>query len=142
MRLLTSALCDAAGASQSGKLDIQGVFHDLYAPGFPAKQDKMVLVLVVEWDREDHGRFNFRVDVNGPDGKPTISVNGYSDVQERPEDRPPARTRLVMPLDDIVFPIPGLYEFSVKIKGKEFEGPSLYLIEMSEDEEAAPEDAN
>lgn len=134
MRLLTSAICDAAGAAQSGKLDIQGVFHDLYAPGFPAKQDKMMLVLVVEWDREDQGRYTFRVDVEGPDGKPTISVDGYSDVQPRPSDRPAARTRLLMPLEEVIFPTPGAYEFKVKLKGKVFDGPTLYLIEMAEGE--------
>jgi len=98
-----------------------------------------MLVLVVEWDREDEGRYTFKVDVTGPDGKRTISVDGYSDVQPRPAARPPARTQLLMPLDSVVFPIPGPYEFTVKLKGKTFEGPTLYLIEMDEGE--VPADA-
>ena len=98
MQLLLALVCDDAALNPEGKLDVHGVFNDLYAPGFPAKQEHMVLALVVEWDREDEGRFRFRVDLEDEDGKPTLSVEGYSDVDARPADRPPPRTRLVMPL--------------------------------------------
>lgn len=132
MRLLAAAVCDHAAASPAGKLDMKGVFHDLYAPGFPAKQGRMTLVLSLEWDRGDRGRFSFRVHVKGPGGKPALSVEGHSDVEPRPSDRPPPRTRLVMPLQDVVFPSPGRYVFEVQAKGKTFAGPVLYLIRSDE----------
>lgn len=128
MRLLASAICDHATVTPDGKLDLHGVFHDLYAPGFPARQQRMMLVLSLEWDQEDNGRFSFRVDVKGPDGKPTLTVEGQSEVTPRPADRPPPRTRVVMPLEDIVFPVPGRYDFEIKAKGVTFAGPTLYLI--------------
>ena len=84
MRLLASALCDHAAATPQGKLDVHGVFHDLYAGGFPARQDRMFLVLVLEWDSADSGRYAFRVDVAGPDGKPALTVEGQSEVTPRP----------------------------------------------------------
>lgn len=132
MRLLVAAVCDRAAASPDGKLDLSGVFHDLYAPGFPAKQDRMTLVLSIEWSRGDQGRYSFRVHVKGSDGKPTLSVEGHSDVEPRPRDRPPPRTRLVMPLENVVFPAPGRYVFEVQVKGKSFAGPVLYLIRSGE----------
>ena len=132
MKLLQSALCDHAADSQSGKLDLQGVFHDLYAPGFPAQQGRMVLVLVLEWDRGDSGRYDFRIDVKGPEGNLTLSVDGYSEVSPRPAGRPPPRTRLVMPLENVVFPNPGPYEFELKVKGKLLQGPTLYVIETGD----------
>jgi hypothetical protein len=132
MQLLLALVCVDAGLNSEGKLDVHGVFNDLYAPGFPARQDQMVLVLVVEWDREDEGRFRFRVDLEDEAGKPTLSVEGYSDVDRRPVDRPPPRTRLIMPLEEVVFPRPGPYTFRIKMKGQTFTGPSLYLIESSE----------
>ena len=132
MQLLLAAVCDDARLNDQGKLDVHGVFNDLYAPGFPAKQDRMVLVLVIEWDREDEGRYKFRVDLEGPDGKPSISLDGHSEVDRRPEDRPPPRTRLVMPLEEVVFPQPGPYTFKVTMKGHAFRGPSLYLVESDE----------
>lgn len=130
MRVLASAVCDHAAAASGGKLDIRGIFHDLYAPGFPAQQEQMTLVLVLEWDRRDSGRYNFRVDVHGPVGKPTLTVEGHSEVAPRPADRPPPRTRLVMPLENIVFPEPGRYDFRITAKGRALRGPVLYLIPM------------
>ncbi|HSG08101.1 MAG TPA: hypothetical protein VLA36_07080 [Longimicrobiales bacterium] len=132
MQLLLALVCDEAGLNPEGKLDVHGVFNDLYAPGFPAKQDRMVLALVVEWDREDQGRFRFRVDLEDDTGKPTLSVEGYSDVDARPADRPPPRTRLVMPLEEVVFPRPGAYTFRLSMKGQTLQGPSIYLVEASE----------
>ena len=128
MRILASALCDRAAASADGKLDVHGIFHDLYASGFPARQDRMTLVLALEWDRSDSGRYTFRVDLRGPRGKSTLTVEGHSEVTPRPSDRPPPRTRLVMPLEDVVFPEPGRYDFRVTIKGRAMRGPVLYLI--------------
>ncbi|NIP56489.1 MAG: hypothetical protein GWM92_00145 [Gemmatimonadetes bacterium] len=135
MELLLGLVCDDARTTPEGKLDIEGVFNDLYAPGFPAKQDRMVLVLAVEWDREDQGRYNFRVDLQGPDDRPSLTVDGHTDVDRRPPERPPPRTRLVMPLEDVVFPAPGRYRFQVRMKGRTLEGPSLNLVET----EGAPD---
>ena len=81
MRLRFSAICDEAHATPEGKLELHGVYHDLSAPGFPAKQDRLVLVLVLEWEREDHGRFRFRADLEGEDGKTSLTVEGETEVR-------------------------------------------------------------
>lgn len=132
MQLLLAAVCNDAKPNAEGKLDLHGIFNDLYAPGFPAKQERMTLVVVVEWDREDEGRYRFRIDLRDPDGEPVLAVDGHSDVDRRPPDRPPPRTRLVMPLEEVIFPKPGAYEFRVTMKGHVFPGPSLYLVESDE----------
>lgn len=129
MNLELALVCDEAHETPEGKLDIRGVFNDLYAPGFPAKQERMVLVAVLEWDHRDEGRHQFRVDLVGPDGKPSLTVDGHSEVDPRPEGRPPGRTRLVLPLEEVVFPRPGRYTFQVRVKGQTFRGPSLHLVE-------------
>ena len=135
MRILASAVCDHAAASPDGKLDVRGIFHDLYAAGFPARQARMMLVLALEWDRADSGRYTFRVDVRGPGGKTTLTLEGHSEVTPRPADRPPPRTRLVMPLEDVVFPEPGRYDFRGTAKGRTLRGPVLYLIRMEPESE-------
>ena len=134
MKLLVSAVCDEAREEADGKVTLQGVFHDLYAPGFPAKQDSMVLVLVLEWGREDHGRYDFKADLMDPNGKPTLSVQGQSEVEARPAERPPARTQIVMPMEGVIFPVPGEYVVQVSAKGRKFRGPTLYLVETDEAE--------
>jgi hypothetical protein len=125
--------CDDARETPDGKLDITGVFHDLYAPGFPALQERMVLVLVLDWDRGDSGQYNMKAELVGPDGKPVLTVDGHSEVRPMPKDRPPARTRLVMPLEKAVFPSPGRYHLRVTAKGKRFRGPTLHLVETEPD---------
>lgn len=123
-------LCDHAEEDPAGKLDVKGIFHDLLAPGFPAVQDRMVLVLVIEWGRKDQGRYALKAELVGPEGAVVLTVDGHSEVEARPAERPPARTRLIMPLERVVFPTPGKYHLRVIVKGERFRGPSLHLMEM------------
>jgi hypothetical protein len=128
MYLQLSLVCDEARMRPDGKMDVEGVFNDLVAPGFPAKQERMVLVTTIEWDRGDEGRNKFKVDLVGPDGRPSLTVDGHTDVDPRPADRPPPRTRLILPLEEVVFPRPGRYTFEVRVKGKKLRGPSLFVM--------------
>ncbi len=129
MDLQMALVCDEARETPDGKLDATGVFNDLFAPGFPARQDRMVLVVALEWDRSDDGRHRFRVDLLDPSGSPSLTVEGETDVDKRTPDRPPARTRLIMPLENVVFPTPGAYRFRIRVKGRVFDGPPLHLLE-------------
>lgn len=132
MELQFALVCDHAQTTEEGKLDIHGAFNDLYAPGFPAKQDRMVLVLTLEWGRDDDGRNLFRVELIDPLSRPTLTVEGETEVDRRPADRPPPRTRLILPLEEVIFPVPGRYTFQVKVKGRTLPGPALYLVDTSE----------
>ncbi|MSR36769.1 MAG: hypothetical protein EXR95_09060 [Gemmatimonadetes bacterium] len=128
MELIQAMVCDRAVMTKDGKLDVHGVFNDLFAPGFPARQERMVLVLGIEWDRVDEGRFTFKIDLLDPSGRPTMTLDGHTDVDRRRPDQPPARTRLVMPLTDVVFMAPGAYRFTVRVKGAELKGPPLHIF--------------
>jgi hypothetical protein len=129
MHVQLALVCDDARVRPDGKMDVEGVFNDLIAPGFPAKQERMVLVTTIEWDRGDEGRNLFKVDLVGPDGRPSLTVDGHTDVDRRPPDRPPPRTRLVLPLEEVIFPRPGRYTFQIKVKGRKLRGPSIFLME-------------
>ena len=133
MHVLMMAFCEHAHLRPDGKLDVHGAFHDLAAPGFPAKQDEMVLVVALEWGPDDGGRYTFKVDLEGGGPHPSFTVNGETEVKARaPGDRP-ARTYLVMPLKDIVFPSPGAYLLKLTIKGQTVLGPPLHLWEVADD---------
>ncbi|MDE0898197.1 MAG: hypothetical protein OSA81_04200 [Longimicrobiales bacterium] len=137
MHLRFSAVCDDARPTTEGKIDIHGVFHDLSAPGFPAKQDRLVLVLVVEWTREDHGRYLFKADLEDDDGDISLTVEGETEVHRPEEDQPPARSQLIMPMEGVIFPHAGQYTFRVKVKGQTLEGPGVYLMEVPEGQATA-----
>jgi hypothetical protein len=132
MHLRFSAICEDARPTPDGKLDVHGVYHDLTAPGFPARQDHLVLVLVIEWSREDHGRYLFKADLEDEDGTLSVTVEGETEVHRPSAQFPPARSQLIMPLENIVFPRAGQYRFSVKVKGQTLAGPGLYLMEAPE----------
>lgn len=131
MNLLLGLVCDRAHHAPDGRLHIEGQYHDLYAPGFPAKHD-LTLVTVLEWSRNDHGRYNFTVELMDPNGKPSLRGNGYTEVVAAAEGGPAARTYYIEPLKDVVFPVPGAYRFRIQVKGAWHEGPTLYLWEQSE----------
>ncbi|MDH3207288.1 MAG: hypothetical protein OEO79_11785 [Gemmatimonadota bacterium] len=136
MYLRFCAICEDARPTSDGKIDVHGVYHDLAAPGFPARQDMLVLVLVIEWSREDHGRYLFKADLEDEEGKASVTVEGETEVHQPSPDLPPARSQLIMPLENVVFPHAGQYQFRIRIKGQAFDGPSIYLMEAPEDESA------
>jgi Family of unknown function (DUF6941) len=133
MHLRFSAVCEDARPTPDGKIDIHGVYHDLSAPGFPARQDHLVLVLVLEWDRGDHGRYLFKADLEDETGKPSLTVEGETEVHAALPDQPPARSQLIMPMENVVFPRAGQYTFRVRVKGQTLVGPGIYLMQVSED---------
>ena len=133
MHPITMAFCEHAELRQDGKLDIHGAFVDLAAPGFPAKQDRMVVVVAVEWGHDDAGRYRFKVELKAQSGHPSFTIDGETEVKPHgPGDRP-ARTYLVMPVEDVVFPKPGPYRLEATVKGQTLPGPVLHLWEIDEE---------
>lgn len=135
MHLRFSAVCEDAHTTPDGKVDLHGVYHDLSAPGFPAKQDRLVLVLVIEWEYEDHGRYLFKADLEDDEGDVSITVEGETEVHQPKPGQPPARSQLIMPLEGVVFPHAGQYTFRVKVKGQTLDGPGIFLMEVPEGQE-------
>lgn len=131
MHILMMAFCEHAHLGPNGKLDVHGAFNDLAAPGFPAKQDEMVLLVAIEWEAGDGGRHRFNVDLVGEGARPAFTVDGETEVKPRGPDGRPARTYLIMPLRDIVFPTPGAYRLRLRIKGRTHAGPPLHLWEVA-----------
>lgn len=116
MNVLYSLLCEHAHAREDdGRLDVHGVFHQLYAPGFPAQQDRLTVAVALEWDAGEEGRVDFRVDLVDPSDSPALTISGHTDVGPRQEGEAPPQTRLIMPLENIVFPVVGTYRFVLQI---------------------------
>ncbi|GMV04167.1 MAG: hypothetical protein AMXMBFR53_04480 [Gemmatimonadota bacterium] len=132
MHVLLMTFCEHATLRPDGKLDVRGAFNDLAAPGFPAKQDEMVLVVAVEWAAGDAGRYQFKVELKGDAPKPSFTVNGETEVHPRAPGERPGRTYLIMPLQEIVFPQPGAYQLELKVKGETVRGPLLHLWEVDD----------
>ena len=131
MELILALACDDARERPDGKLDIQGVFNELYAPGFPAMQDRMTVVFVVEWDRSEAGRIPLRADLVDEEDRKVLTIQGHTDVERRSADRAPAQTRLILPLQDVVFPRAGRYRFLLRAGKIEQYALSLFVGERA-----------
>lgn len=138
---IASLICANAGPGDAGRLDIQGVFSELFAVGFPARQDRLVLVVLLHWAHEDAGRIEFRIDLVDEAGDAIFTIDGHTDVEARPVSLPPARTQLVLPLHNILFPAAGHYRFRMKIGESLLDGASLFVCEQGQqaDGTAAPD---
>jgi hypothetical protein len=129
VRILYALVCEDATSRQDGRLDAEGVFHQLYAPGFPAQQDRMVLAVALEWDAGESGRHEFRIDLTDPSRSPCLTVSGHTDVTPTAPGEAPAQTRLVLPLEGVVFPAAGSYLFELEVAGTKTPLTPLHLVE-------------
>ena len=120
--------CNEAHTEPSGKLTISGIFNELYAPDFPAKQERVVLAGVIEWDRVCGGMTPFTINLLSPDEKSIFTIDGHSQVDRRPSSRPPAKSVLILPMENVVFGTPGEYRVETTVDGQNISGPSLHLM--------------
>lgn len=127
MKILYALLCEHAQERPDGRLDVHGVFHQLYAPGFPAQQERMTFAVAVEWDAGERGRIEFSIELVDPARSPVVSITGHTDVAEQSRQGPP-QTRVVMPLDNIVFPAEGTYAFELVVGGERQRLTPLHLL--------------
>lgn len=134
MEILYSLLCERASVGQEDRLDVVGVLHELYAPGFPARQQELTLVTTISWEPRERGRIEFQVElldpsgdlVGGVHGNTTVTeVEGLMGIQAAP------RTRMVLPLDGVVFPEEGTYTFELVMKGERRPLTRVQVIDRS-----------
>jgi hypothetical protein len=127
MILRLSAVCEAARERPDGRLDLVGVFNELSAPGFPAVQERMTGVFLVEWEPGEAGRLPLRADLIDETGRKVLTIQGHTDVEQRAAGRAAAQTRLIMPLERVVFPIPGRYRFELIAGGNAVDACSFFV---------------
>lgn len=136
MDLILSLACEFARARPDGRLDIRGAFHELQAPGFPAAQDRLTVVFVMEWSSGEEGRHAFTADLVDDDDRKVLTIEGHTDVDRRPEHdtegRAPPQTRLVMELERVVFPHPGRYRFVLRLGEETREAFALFVSKAAE----------
>ncbi|MEJ2215686.1 MAG: hypothetical protein P8099_03620 [Gemmatimonadota bacterium] len=130
MELILSLACDSARVRPDGKVDVAGIFNELYAPGFPAAQARMSVLFVLEWSQTEQGRYDFVADLVDDEGSKVLTIEGHTQVESRPAARAPALTRILLPLENVVFPHPGRYRFMLKVGGRERPAFALFVGEQ------------
>jgi hypothetical protein len=131
MILRLAAVCEAARERPDGRLDLSGVFQQLSAPGFPAMQEHMTAVFLIEWEAGEAGRQPLRADMVDATGRKVLTIQGHTEVEERSADRAPAQTRLIVDLEKVVFPAAGTYRFDLVAAGDVVPACSFFVGEVA-----------
>ncbi|MGQ0563421.1 MAG: DUF6941 family protein [Gemmatimonadota bacterium] len=127
MNLVLAIACDRAEVGADGKLNAEGIYNELSAPDFPAAHPSLTVVLVIEWELQDAGEQPIRADLIDPDGEMVITIQGHTDVELAPDNEVPPQTRMVLPLENVVFRQPGRYRLRVQAGTTTVEALPLYL---------------
>ena len=127
MNLVLAIACDHAEVGPDGKLNVEGIYNELSAPDFPAAHPVVTVVLVIEWDLHDTGEQPIRADLIDPDGNMVITIQGHADVELAPDNEVPPQTRIVLPLENVVFQRPGRYHLRLQAGTATLEALPLYL---------------
>jgi hypothetical protein len=129
VKVLYSVIAEDAQLRHDGRMDVHGIFHELYAPGFPAKQDRLTLVTTIEWDATERGAIDFAVNLIDPQRAPALTINAQTQVEDQYAVHRPARTQMAIPIDGLVFPTAGTYEFQLTVGEHTEPLTPIYLIE-------------
>ena len=127
--LLVSA--DYASVSKDNKLNIMGIFSRLYMRQFPGKHPQMFLVVQLRATPAEYGRkFKLGIRLIDMDAiRHLVNVNANLQI---PTMRNINRAEInhVVRLNNIEFPEPGLYDFSILIDNDVKASLPLEVIEM------------
>jgi hypothetical protein len=129
VKVLYSVITEDAQLRNDGRMDMQGVFHELYSRGFPAQQDRLTLVTTIEWDASERGAIDFSVNLLDPDRAPVLTINAQTQVEDQYAIHRPARTQMAIPIDQLIFPRAGAYEFELTVGDTRQALAPIYLIE-------------
>ena len=112
MKLDLALIADAATVDGSGKLNILGIFDQIAAEEFPARHERMCLVLRFIASPAETGEREVDLVIRDPEGEElarlsgTVGLGGFSGPDG-------VRIPQILHLDGFVFPTPGLYSLDV-----------------------------
>jgi hypothetical protein len=123
-------IADAATVDGAGKLNILGVFDHISAREFPARHERMVLVLRFSAGLDQAGTHAVTIAVQDPDGAQVARMDG--EIKLAP-GRPDARIRVpqIVHLDGFVFPKAGIYSIQVSIDEQTLTSLALRVSEAT-----------
>ena len=130
MNLVLAIACDSATVSPQGKLDVQGIYNELSAPDFPAAQERLTVVIVLEWSAREAGEQPIRVDLMSPEGEMVVTIQGHTEVELGPDNEIPPQTRMILPLENVVFQTPGRHYLKIQAGSDTVEALPMYVSRM------------
>jgi hypothetical protein len=111
MQVVLFLAADYAVKEESGKLNVLGIFNQVYAPNFPAIHHSMYLVIrLVTGLGEFNDNHDMKIIFVDSDGNELIAQEGQIAIQ-KPEQGRQVQADLVLHINDLLLPKEGQYEF-------------------------------
>ncbi len=131
MDVTLALLADAANVSADGKLNILGIFNALGAHSFPVVHPQMALVLRFEASRAEEGKGRqIELQLADNDGQKLFKIGAQLAVPTGAPPGTPIRLNHILMLNNIQFPKPGDYVFSVLVGDDEKASIDLKIVEV------------
>lgn len=135
MEAKTILVADYANIAEGGKVNVMGIFRDIYSPAFPARQPEMFLVVILQASAAEKGqKRNVTIKLINSDASQMLM--DYSQVFDVP-DAPPGRKseiNIILRMRDLVFLKPGPYSFSVLVDNDEKATYPIELVKVKSNE--------
>jgi hypothetical protein len=111
MKLILFLAADYANITREGKLNVMGIFDDIYAANFPARHSSMHLVIKLGAELGEYGETrDFTLRLLDMDGNQIFNLTGQFQVPPGGHGRRP-EVNLIYELKDMIFPNEGTYQF-------------------------------
>jgi hypothetical protein len=117
MQLRIAALADYTNITESGKLNILGIFSQIHAASVPAVHPQMQFVLQFAFEPLETGDKAIRIALQDADGNELLSMQGNMTLP-RPNSPDPIVVNQILVLQNVVFPHFGSYEFVIELDGE------------------------
>ena len=113
MELLTILAADYANIAQGGKINVMGIFRNIYATQFPARHLSMTLVIKLGADLgEFYDERQLTVKLMDADANELMRFETPIKIP-KPSGGQRPEINAIIQINEIVFPQPGRYQFSV-----------------------------
>ncbi len=117
MHIRIAVLADYASISLGDKLNVLGIFSNIFARAEPIVHAQMQLVLQFEFDASEAGKKSARIILQDDDGRELLSMNGEITVPRAPHGEPAVVNQILL-LNNTSFPKFGHYQFEVLLNGR------------------------
>ena len=120
MELLLLLSADYANIAQGGKLNVMGIFRNIYGSGFPLRQPEMHLIARLRPSPAEYGQTRkLTIKLMDEDAQTEIVNFSRDVVVPSPTGRQRPEINQILRLRDLIFPKPGIYQFSILIDNDE-----------------------
>lgn len=131
-------LADYSNISKEGKLNILGIFNQLYASKEPITHPQMQLVFTLEADRvEANRKHRLEIDLIDEDGKKVFSFGGDLEFSTPPPGQTRVSANQNLVINNLQFPHFGIYDFKILLNG-EVRGEAELNVVPSPSQATAP----